>query len=66
MIGPDSPSSADRALLDALKWQIEAGADEAAVRTRALELDNVARHVGDRPIAKAIYVQDKLLNLVLG
>ncbi|MGD1877984.1 MAG: uracil-DNA glycosylase [Kiloniellaceae bacterium] len=29
MIGPDSPSSLDRALLDALKWQIDAGADEA-------------------------------------
>jgi leucyl-tRNA synthetase len=48
------------------KLPIEAGADAAAVRTQALELDNVARHIGDRPIAKAIYVQDKLLNLVLG
>jgi len=45
---------------------VDAGASEADVRTRALALDNVARHVADRPIAKAIFVPDKLLNLVLG
>jgi leucyl-tRNA synthetase len=45
---------------------VDAGAREADVRAQALVLDNVARHVGDRPIAKAIFVPDKLLNLVLG
>jgi leucyl-tRNA synthetase len=45
---------------------VEVGASEADVRAQALALDNVARHVADRPIAKAIFVPDKLLNLVLG
>jgi leucyl-tRNA synthetase len=45
---------------------VDVGASEADVRAQALALDNVARHVADRPIAKAIFVPDKLLNLVLG
>jgi leucyl-tRNA synthetase len=48
------------------RLSIDAGADAAMVRAQALALDNVARHVGERPIAKAIFVPDKLLNLVLG
>jgi leucyl-tRNA synthetase len=42
------------------------GAPENTVRERALELENVARHVGSKTIRKVIFVPNKLLNLVVG
>ena len=42
------------------------GATENTVRERALELENVARHVDSKTIRKVIFVPDKLLNLVVG
>src|SRR4030095_80835 len=43
---------------------IGVGAPENTVRARALELENVARHVDSKTIRKVIFVPDKLLNLV--
>jgi len=39
---------------------------ESDVKSAALALDNVARHVAGKSIRKQIYVQGKLLNLVVG
>jgi len=42
------------------------GASEADVRSQAMQLENVARHVGGKTVRKQIYVAGKLLNLVVG
>ena len=39
--------------------------DEEAVREQALAEPNVARHVGDAPLRRVIFVPGRLLNLVL-
>jgi leucyl-tRNA synthetase len=41
-------------------------AAEATVKSQALQLDNVARHVEAKTIRKVIFVSGKLLNLVVG
>ncbi len=45
---------------------IDLDADEATVKAAAIQLDNVARHVGGKTVRKQIYVAGKLLNLVVG
>ncbi|HTK97951.1 MAG TPA: leucine--tRNA ligase [Pseudomonadales bacterium] len=42
------------------------GASEADVKSQAMQLENVARHVGGKTVRKQIYVAGKLLNLVVG
>ncbi len=41
-----------------------AGIDEAAAQERALRSENVQRVVGDRRVQRAVYVPDRLINLV--
>jgi hypothetical protein len=43
-----------------------AGIDEAAAQQRALEGANVRRAIGDRAVRRAVYVPDRLINLVTG
>jgi leucyl-tRNA synthetase len=45
---------------------VAADAAEQDVKRAALASENVARHLGERTVKKAIYVPGKLLNLVLG
>ncbi len=44
---------------------VPAGADEATAREAALSDPGVARHVGDAPLRKFVYVPGKLVNLVV-
>jgi leucyl-tRNA synthetase len=44
--------------------EMPAGIDEAAARERALRSENVQRVVGDRRVQRAVYVPDRLINLV--
>ncbi|HLB76687.1 MAG TPA: class I tRNA ligase family protein, partial [Candidatus Dormibacteraeota bacterium] len=43
---------------------VPAGVDQARAHTRALESEKVQRSLAGRPVARAIYVQDRLINLV--
>ncbi len=45
---------------------VAVGAGEADVRSQAMQLENVARHVDGKTVRKQIYVPGKLLNLVVG
>jgi leucyl-tRNA synthetase len=44
--------------------EMPAGIDEAAAQERALRSENVQRVVGDRRVQRAVYVPDRLINLV--
>jgi leucyl-tRNA synthetase len=44
--------------------EVDADAREAQVRDAALASAKVREHVGDRPLAKAVYVPGRLINLV--
>lgn len=44
---------------------VESGSDEAAVKSLALQDEKVKAHVDGKQIRKAIYIQDKILNLVV-
>ncbi len=44
---------------------LPADADEATARDRALSSDRVRPHVGDREIARVIYVPNRLINVVV-
>ena len=44
--------------------EMPAGIDEAAAQARALRSENVQRVVGDRRVQRAVYVPDRLINLV--
>ena len=46
--------------------EMPAGIDEAAARQRALTGVNVRRAIGDRAVRRAVYVPDRLINLVTG
>jgi leucyl-tRNA synthetase len=43
---------------------VPAGVDQARAHARALESEKVQRSLAGRPVARAIYVQDRLINLV--
>jgi leucyl-tRNA synthetase len=45
---------------------VAVGASEADVKSQAIQLENVARHMDGKAIRKQIYVEGKLLNLVVG
>ncbi len=45
---------------------VAVGASEAEVKSQAMQLENVARHVDGKTVRKQIYVAGKLLNLVVG
>ena len=45
--------------------QVPPGVGESQARTLALEQESIRRFVGEKPIRKAIYVPDRLLNLVV-
>ena len=45
---------------------VAVGASEADVKSQAIQLENVARHVDGKTVRKQIYVAGKLLNLVVG
>ncbi len=45
---------------------VAVGASEADVKSQAMQLENVARHVDGKTVRKQIYVAGKLLNLVVG
>jgi leucyl-tRNA synthetase len=45
---------------------VAVGASEADVKSEAMQLENVARHVDGKTVRKQIYVAGKLLNLVVG
>ena len=45
---------------------VAVGASEADVKSQAMQLENVARHVDGKTVRKQIYVDGKLLNLVVG
>ena len=45
---------------------VAVGAGEADVKSQAMQLENVARHVDGKTVRKQIYVAGKLLNLVVG
>ena len=44
--------------------EMPAGIDQAAAKERALRSQNVQRAVGDRRVLRAVYVPDRLINLV--
>jgi leucyl-tRNA synthetase len=44
--------------------EMPAGIDESAAREQALRSENVRRAVGDRRVQRAVYVPDRLINLV--
>jgi leucyl-tRNA synthetase len=44
--------------------EMPAGIDQAAAQERALRSQNVQRAVGDRQVLRAVYVPDRLVNLV--
>ncbi len=46
------------------KLEVPAGADQDAVVTQALRSERVSRTIGDRSVAKVIYVPGRLLNVV--
>ena len=46
--------------------RVDAAADEAAVTALAQADENVARHVGDKPPRKVVWVPGRLVNLVVG
>jgi leucyl-tRNA synthetase len=46
--------------------EMPAGIDEAAAQQRALTGANVRRAIGDRAVRRAVYVPDRLINLVTG
>jgi leucyl-tRNA synthetase len=48
------------------RLSVPAGATEADVRDLALASDGVQKWLEGKPIRKAIYIQDKVLNLVIG
>jgi leucyl-tRNA synthetase len=43
---------------------VPAGLDQTQAHARALESDRVQRSLAGRPVARAIYVPDRLINLV--
>jgi leucyl-tRNA synthetase len=47
------------------KFEIDADADDEALKARALEDENVARFIGDKPVKKVITVKHKLVNIVV-
>lgn len=47
------------------KFEIAADADDETIRQRALEDENVARFIGEKPIRKVIIVKNKLVNIVV-
>ena len=46
--------------------EMPAGIDEAAAQQRALTGPNVRRAIGERAVRRAVYVSDRLINLVTG
>jgi leucyl-tRNA synthetase len=46
--------------------EMPAGIDQAAAQERALRSENVKRVVGERQVQRAVYVPDRLINLVTG
>ena len=44
--------------------QLPAGSDQAGAEARALTSDNVRRAISGRRLARAVYVPDRLINLV--
>jgi leucyl-tRNA synthetase len=46
--------------------EMRAGSKEAEVRDRALQSANVRRALDGRPVARAVFVADRLINLVTG
>ncbi|MDQ6711813.1 MAG: leucine--tRNA ligase, partial [Candidatus Dormibacteraeota bacterium] len=44
--------------------EMPAGADQAGAQERALQSANVQRALGGRRLARAVYVPDRLINLV--
>jgi leucyl-tRNA synthetase len=46
--------------------EMPAGIDEAAAQQRALTGPNVRRAIGERAVRRAVYVPDRLINLVTG
>jgi leucyl-tRNA synthetase len=46
--------------------EMPAGIDEATAQQRALTGANVRRAIGDRAVRRAVYVPDRLINLVTG
>jgi leucyl-tRNA synthetase len=47
------------------KITVEAGSNEEAVKNKAMELESVKNTVGSAPIKRAIYVPNRILNLVI-
>ncbi len=45
--------------------EISAGSDQSVAENAARELENVKKALGDQELKKIIYIQDKLLNLVV-
>jgi leucyl-tRNA synthetase len=46
--------------------EMPSGSDEADAQQRALQSTNVQRALGGRPVRRAVYVRDRLINLVTG
>src|SRR5437660_8685408 len=46
--------------------EMPSGIDEADAQQRALSGANVRRAIGDRAVRRAVYVRDRLINLVTG
>jgi leucyl-tRNA synthetase len=46
--------------------EMPAGIDQAEAQERALEGANVRRAISDRKVVRAVYVPDRLINLVTG
>jgi leucyl-tRNA synthetase len=47
------------------RLEVEPDLGEREALERALEVDNVQRHVGGKPLRKVIHVPDRLLNIVV-
>jgi leucyl-tRNA synthetase len=47
------------------KFEVDADADDKALKTKALEDENVVKFLGDKPVKKIIIVKHKLVNIVV-
>ncbi|HPR64862.1 MAG TPA: leucine--tRNA ligase [Thermoanaerobaculia bacterium] len=47
------------------QFEVDRGTPEEEIKTMARECENIARHIGNSPIRKVIYVKEKLVNFVI-
>lgn len=48
------------------KLEVSPGEDQESVQERATDVENVSRYIAGKTVRKVIFVQDKLVNFVVG